>query len=160
MLTYLDLKVKMQGSTSSRRGDHEQETIMCPRHNIQGMRKVSHSSQNPGSKSSSSSNEKLSDSSDPSDCHSLKSPSSLSSRSLSSSSACPKFSSTSLANTSTSPICDWHNECTSKSCKPAKSTLTIPKSKFSPGSKVPTVTTFLFKGLGVACNLVTGFLGL
>ncbi|KAJ8446753.1 hypothetical protein Cgig2_002708 [Carnegiea gigantea] len=43
-----DLKVKMQASTSSRRGDHEQATVMCPKCNIEGMRKVSHSSQNPG----------------------------------------------------------------------------------------------------------------
>ncbi|KAJ8446342.1 hypothetical protein Cgig2_005873 [Carnegiea gigantea] len=57
-----------------------------------------------GSKLSSASNEKLSDSSDPSGCHFLKSLSSLSSWSLSSSSAFPKFSSTSLSNTSTSPI--------------------------------------------------------
>jgi len=49
-LTYLDLKVKIQRSTSSRRGDHEQKTVMCPRCNIQGMRKVSHLSQNPGRK--------------------------------------------------------------------------------------------------------------
>ncbi|KAJ8426980.1 hypothetical protein Cgig2_033928 [Carnegiea gigantea] len=53
-------------------------------------------------------NEKLSDSSDPSNCHSLKSLSSLSSWSLSSSSACSKFSSISLSNISTSPIFGWH----------------------------------------------------
>jgi len=37
----------MQASTSSRRGDHEQTTVMCPRCNIEGRGKVSHSSQNP-----------------------------------------------------------------------------------------------------------------
>ena len=47
MLTYLDLKVKMQGSTSSRRGDHEEATAVCLRCNIERMRNVSHSSQNP-----------------------------------------------------------------------------------------------------------------
>ncbi|KAJ8446108.1 hypothetical protein Cgig2_000905 [Carnegiea gigantea] len=91
----------MQGSSSSRRGDHEQAIVMYRRCNIEEIRKVSHSSQNPGrmyaehlrcekflgrvdeanpnlekrllsSKSSSSSNEKLSDSSDPSACHSIK----------------------------------------------------------------------------------------
>jgi len=118
-------------------------------------------------KSSSSSSERLSNSSDPSDCHSLKSLSSLSSWWLSSLDAYSKFSSTSLSNTSTSPIYSWHNECTSKSCKPSKSTLTIPKSKSSPGSEVPTGgayllggVVFLFEGLGIACNVLTGLLGL
>ncbi|KAJ8435959.1 hypothetical protein Cgig2_017497 [Carnegiea gigantea] len=111
------------------------------------------------SKSSSSSNEKFSDSSDPSDCHSIKSLSSLSSWSLSSPSVCPKFSCTSLSNTSTSPVCGWHNECTSKSCKPRKSTITIPKPKSFAGSEEPIVASFFFDGLGVACDLVKGLLG-
>ena len=38
----------MQASSSSRRGDHEEATVMCPRCNIEGIRKVSQSSQNPG----------------------------------------------------------------------------------------------------------------
>ncbi|KAJ8434135.1 hypothetical protein Cgig2_000855 [Carnegiea gigantea] len=159
----------MQASTSSRRGDHEQATVMCLRCNIKGRRNVDEANLNlkrrllseiemvkhelkelkmmlkilengqsilvmleitstifipwlaiyeavmtqflalltplsatplDGSESSSSSYKKLSDSSDPSTCHSLKSLSSLSSWSLSSSSDCPKFSSTLLSNTS------------------------------------------------------------
>ena len=43
-----DFKVNIQGSASSRRSDHEQGTIMCPRCNLEGMKKVSNSSQNPG----------------------------------------------------------------------------------------------------------------
>ena len=38
----------MQRSASSRRSDHEQGTIMCSRCNIEGMKKVSNSRQNPG----------------------------------------------------------------------------------------------------------------
>ncbi|KAJ8443758.1 hypothetical protein Cgig2_029663 [Carnegiea gigantea] len=41
-------KVIMQASSSSRRGDHQDATVMCPRCNIEGIRKVSQSSQNPG----------------------------------------------------------------------------------------------------------------
>jgi len=38
---------EIQGSTSLRRDDHEQAAVMCPRCNIEGMRKLSHLSQNP-----------------------------------------------------------------------------------------------------------------
>jgi len=61
---------------------------------------------------------------------------------------------------SISPICGWHNECTSKSCKLAKSTLTIPKSKSSSTFGVLAVAIFLFEGLGVASDLVKGLPGL
>ncbi|KAJ8428564.1 hypothetical protein Cgig2_000428 [Carnegiea gigantea] len=47
-LTFKDLKVIMQASSSSRRGDHQEATVMCPRCNIERIRKVSQSSQNPG----------------------------------------------------------------------------------------------------------------
>jgi len=48
MLMHSYLKEKMQGSTSSRTNNDEQESVKCPRCNLQGMRKVSQSSQNPG----------------------------------------------------------------------------------------------------------------
>ena len=47
-----------------------------------------------------------------------------------------------------------------KNHEPDKLTLTIPKSKSFPSSKVPTFAAFLFEGLGVACNLAKGLLGL
>jgi len=38
----------MQASSSSMRGDHQEATVMCPVCNIEGIRKVSQSSQNLG----------------------------------------------------------------------------------------------------------------
>ncbi|KAJ8452627.1 hypothetical protein Cgig2_004963 [Carnegiea gigantea] len=168
----------MRGSTSSRRSDHEQETVTCP--TCKGMRKVSNSSQNPGRMYAKclrcDTFLEWVDEANPNlenrllteieivkhELMELKmvfkilekgqsvlamleisSLSSLSSWLLSSSPAYPKFSSTSLSNTPTSAVYGWHNECTSKSCKPNKSTLSISKSKSSLGSEVPTVAAFL-----------------